>query len=166
MAHNDSAYRLGSEFDSFLFAPISEDGSGMSLSVVSALARLGLDPWAEAAELTKLPGAKAVQRLTSLIESLPRDRSAQASLEPIAARLVSLLPRFGGSGVPHRSTTLDNSFVTNTRPLLYAYAALMVVLLGSQWLLADSRPPPHVASAHAAAADALPSKSPNSGRSQ
>jgi hypothetical protein len=34
---------LGSEFDSFLYAPIGEDGNGMPLSVLSALARLDVD---------------------------------------------------------------------------------------------------------------------------
>ncbi len=42
---------LGSEFDNFLFAPIGVDKNGMVLSVVSALARLDVDPWEEAEEL-------------------------------------------------------------------------------------------------------------------
>jgi hypothetical protein len=46
---------LGSQFDDFLFAPIGEEENGMLLSVVSALARLDLDPWQEAASLTGLP---------------------------------------------------------------------------------------------------------------
>jgi len=34
-----------SEFDDFLFAPIGDEKNGMLLSVISALARLDLDPW-------------------------------------------------------------------------------------------------------------------------
>jgi hypothetical protein len=34
-------------FDAFLFAPVGEHREGMKVSVLSALARLGVDPWAE-----------------------------------------------------------------------------------------------------------------------
>jgi len=40
---------LGEEFNPFLFAFIGTDRAGGQLSVVSALARLDLDAWAEAA---------------------------------------------------------------------------------------------------------------------
>ena len=60
-----------SEFDAFLFAHIGEEKNGMLLSVLSALARLDLDPWREAAELARTPQQTARQRLTSLIEALP-----------------------------------------------------------------------------------------------
>jgi hypothetical protein len=56
MTRPASVSALGSEFDDFLFAPIGEDGNGMLLSVLSALARLGFDPWEEAAKLAQLPG--------------------------------------------------------------------------------------------------------------
>jgi hypothetical protein len=46
---------LDSEFNDFLFAPIGEEGNEMLLSVLSALARLGVDPWQEAARLSQLP---------------------------------------------------------------------------------------------------------------
>jgi hypothetical protein len=36
------------EFDNFLYASIGADRNGMPLSVLSALARLDLDPWEEA----------------------------------------------------------------------------------------------------------------------
>jgi hypothetical protein len=58
---------LGAEFDDFLFAPIGKDRNGTPLSVLSALARLDIDPWQEADKLSQLPGETAVQRLTSLI---------------------------------------------------------------------------------------------------
>ena len=67
MTHSASVSHLGSEFDDFLFAPIGEDRNGMLLSVLSALARLDVDPWQEAAQLAGLPGETATQRLASLI---------------------------------------------------------------------------------------------------
>ena len=52
---------LASEFDNFLLAPIGDDNNGMQLSVLSALARLNVDPWEQAATLALLP-ADAVER--------------------------------------------------------------------------------------------------------
>jgi len=54
---------LNPEFDDFLFASIGEDRNGMLLSVLSAMARLDVDPWQEAAKLAGLPGQAATQRL-------------------------------------------------------------------------------------------------------
>ena len=84
---------LGSQFDDFLFAPIGEEENGMVLSVVSALARLNLDPWQEAAKLTGLPVGTATQRLASLIAALPDAPPARLSPGAIATSLIALLPR-------------------------------------------------------------------------
>src|SRR5271156_2665800 len=81
---------LGPEFNDFLFAPIGADRNGGYLSVVSALARLDLDPWAEAAKLAKLPVEIATQKLSSLLQEVPLARQDPGQ---IAARLVALLPR-------------------------------------------------------------------------
>ena len=67
MTRSASVSRLKSEFDDFLFAPIGEERNGMLLSVLSALARLDVDPWQEAADLARLPRDSATQRLTALI---------------------------------------------------------------------------------------------------
>lgn len=82
---------LGSELDAFLFAPIGEEGNGMLLSVVSALARLDVDPRQEAAQLARLPAATATRRLTSLLEALPDTAPARQEPATVAARLVGLL---------------------------------------------------------------------------
>ncbi len=84
---------LGSAFDAFLFAPMGEDGNGMLLSVLTVLARLGIDPWLEAAELARLPEETATQRLTSFIAALPDAETVHPDPPRIAARLIALLPR-------------------------------------------------------------------------
>ena len=81
-----------SEFDDFLYAAIGADRNESPLSVLSALARLNLDPWQEAAELSELPKGMAAARLERLIARLPRGRWAQADLGTIANRLIALLP--------------------------------------------------------------------------
>ena len=91
---------VGSEFDDFLYAPIGVERNEMLLSVLSAFARLNVDPWREAAELSELPKQTATHRLTSLIERLPSGRWAHADCGVIADRLIQLLPHRSSSKVP------------------------------------------------------------------
>jgi hypothetical protein len=71
MTHAALAPLIGAEFDKFLCAPIREDRNGTPLSVLSALARLDVDPWQEAASLARMPRDTAATRLTALIVALP-----------------------------------------------------------------------------------------------
>jgi len=89
MTHAALAPLIGPEFDEFLGAPIGEDRNGTRLSVLSALARLDVDPWREAKSLARMPRAAAVVRLTALIDSLPHETAGGVC----AADLVALLPR-------------------------------------------------------------------------
>jgi hypothetical protein len=88
------------EFDDFLYAAIGADRNEMPLSVLSALARLDLDPWQEAAELSELPKDTATQRLASLIARLPGGRWTPTDSRSIAHRLIELLPRRSSPSVP------------------------------------------------------------------
>ncbi|HVA14019.1 MAG TPA: hypothetical protein VNF99_12265 [Stellaceae bacterium] len=74
----------------------------MVLTVLSALARLGIDPWQEAARLAQLPPETATQRLTSIVAGLPNGRWAPADAGIIAARLVGLLPAKRAFDLPTR----------------------------------------------------------------
>jgi hypothetical protein len=56
------ALLIGPEFDEFLCAPIGADRNGTGLSVLSALARLNVDPWQEATSLARMPREAAVVR--------------------------------------------------------------------------------------------------------
>jgi len=81
-------------FDPFLYAEVGQDRHENSVSVLSALARLGLDPWDEAAALSDLPDEGARTRLGGLLArftDVPAlDRGAAL------ARLIDLLPRPSG----------------------------------------------------------------------
>jgi hypothetical protein len=79
-----------SAFDDFLYAPIGDEDNGMVLTALSALARLGVDPWDEAARLSALPRDVATKRLTAIIAGLSRGQWAPP--ENIAGRLTALLP--------------------------------------------------------------------------
>jgi hypothetical protein len=92
MTHAALSPLIGSEFDEFLGASIGEDRTGTGLSVLSALARLNVDPWQEATSLALMPREAAVVRLTALIDALPNEGTVGISTT-IAADLVALLPR-------------------------------------------------------------------------
>ncbi len=83
---------LHSDLNDFLFAPVGEEQNGVTLSVVSALTRLGLDPWEEAARLTPLPKPRAAEALARLIARLPISRTQSSDDLAISQRLVELLP--------------------------------------------------------------------------
>jgi hypothetical protein len=83
---------LHSDLNDFLFAPVGEERNGVTLSVVSALTRLGLVPWEEAARLTPLPKARAAEALAPLIARLPIRRTLSSDDLTISKRLVELLP--------------------------------------------------------------------------
>ena len=83
---------LHSDLNDFLFASVGEEQNGVTLSVVSALTRLGLDPWEQAARLTPLPKARAAEALATLIARLPIRRTLSSDDLAISQRLVELLP--------------------------------------------------------------------------
>lgn len=64
----------------------------MELSVLSMLARLGKDPWAEAVRLAKLPTVAAAESLAGVIASLPGNIQSPAQARAIAFSLIQLLP--------------------------------------------------------------------------
>ena len=78
------------DLDDFLFAPVGEERDGIPLSVISALTRLGIDPWDEATRLSSLERREAVDQLVLTIVRLPGMSRSEAL--DIALDLVELLP--------------------------------------------------------------------------
>jgi len=83
----------GSEFQNFLYAPICHEQEGMTLSVLSALARRDVDPWTEAARLSLLPEAAALKEMTGFLDALPHRALVSLDRAEVAGRLCALLPR-------------------------------------------------------------------------
>ncbi len=87
---------FGVEFRPFLHSQLWEERGGMRLSILSALARLDLDPWEEAAALAQLPSEAASRRLSDLLRRLPGAPPGAIGCEPIIKRALGLLPACGG----------------------------------------------------------------------
>jgi hypothetical protein len=155
-----SVFFVGSEFNDFLYAPIGVESNEMPLSVLSALARLNVDPWGEAAELSELPQHTATQRLASLIARLPKGRWAHADCGAIADRLIELLPHRSPSKTPLAQKAHGLPEITHSAMV----KILICLALGATALIiAASREP----SSHAdvpAFSTALPSQTPTQSR--
>ena len=142
MTRSILASALGSQFDAFLFAPIGKDTNDTPLSVLSVLARLGIDPWQEAAELAGLPQETATHRLASSIAALPGMPLAHLENGTIAGRLVALLPRQGSFEGRSSGMPVNVDVVTKARTGLYLYVVLIAFMLISQWIVASVQPTP------------------------
>jgi hypothetical protein len=144
-------YSRGAEFDDFLLAPIGDDNNGMQLSVLSALARLDLDAWDEAAALASLPAEAAMRKLTALIAALPAGPAARPDAATIAARLIPLLPRRVGADAASRPGLAGAGMATRSPILTYLilYAVSMLFMLLFQWLVARPQVPAQVSGAPA-----------------
>lgn len=82
---------LTPRFDEFLFASVCVDRGGHSLSVLSALARMDVDPWEEASRLAAMPNPSAVKTLA--VALIQQKSWPDSEAEAVAARLIQLLPR-------------------------------------------------------------------------
>jgi hypothetical protein len=137
MTPSGSASPLRPEFNDFLFAPVGEERNEMRLSVLSALARLDIDPWQEAANLSDLPRKTATERLAALLERLPP--STRPDADATAARLIGLLPQRRGLDALSRKTLLDFGALTSPQTVICAiFAAFVLAVL----LNGNLRPPP------------------------
>lgn len=126
---------LGPEYEPFLYAVVCDEQNGAPLTVVSAIARSGADPWQEAARIARLPRAGAFEALTRLIPV-----RGEAENTAIAKRLFSLLPAsrenlnfsLAGSGAKKGSTARN--------PLVPVIVALMLGLALVSFFKAATRP--------------------------
>jgi hypothetical protein len=114
-------YSLGhSPYNAFLFAAIGEEQVGGPLTVLSALTRLGFDPWQEAVRLAGLPRETAARVFAVTIAMLPEGDWKASESEAIAARLVNWLP----GQVPQAIPLLQGEYVDNKRTKLRIATAL------------------------------------------
>jgi hypothetical protein len=100
MTNAASVSYLTPRFDDFLFARINEEGDATPLSVLSVLARLGVDPWEEAAKLAQLPRGSAAQELVAFFAATPGAPPAYLNAQTVCDRLIDLLPPPAGATIP------------------------------------------------------------------
>lgn len=72
----------------FLYSDVAVERTGMELTLLSALARQGLDPWKEAERLASLPRPVATSDLSAKLATLGLPNGTA-----LAVRLMGLLPK-------------------------------------------------------------------------
>jgi hypothetical protein len=135
--------RLGREFDKFLYASVGDDNNGMPLTVLSALARMDVDPWEEASKLTQLPQESAVTQLASLLGAL---RNAPvAGLDParIAVPLIALLPCSRDRAPPMLNAFAQAAPTKHPAAVstLLTVLTYVIFMLLSQWMIGSHQAP-------------------------
>jgi hypothetical protein len=88
----DAVALKNSDHNVFLYAMVGSEMNSSTLTMLSVLARLGQDPWAEAARWTTLPKVAAIDCLSRRIGKMPLDPRALARTNATASRLLLLLP--------------------------------------------------------------------------
>jgi hypothetical protein len=119
---------LHSNLNDFLFASVGDQQNGMPLNVFSALTRLDVDPWEEAARLAALPKALAAETLEPMIARLPILRGQQADNLVISRRLVELLPAGQQAATPCREQAAKKREFFPTVIVLACFALVAAAL--------------------------------------
>jgi hypothetical protein len=124
-------YALGhSPYNAFLFAAVGEEQVGVPLTVLSALTRLGFDPWEVAARLSDLPREAATQSLATMIAKLPEGNWKASDSGAIAARLVHWLPGQSAHAVPPMEAAhIENRKMKTGLAKALAWAVLAAAVL-------------------------------------
>ena len=135
-------FALGhSEYNPFLFSVVDDLEGELPITVLTALTRLGFDPWREAARLSDLPREAAAQALAEAIAKLPGKACEGPNLAATAARLVSGLPARGVSIVAARRAERPEvsrmgegkSRSRLTMPLFWVGLVVAVYLVSVYW---------------------------------
>lgn len=82
---------LRADLNDFLFTSVAHDENGMHLTMLSALARSGVDPWEEAASLAALSRENATQKVVQMLAGLHNGPAPGDQTASLAAKLVAQL---------------------------------------------------------------------------
>src|SRR6185312_2515277 len=90
----------------FLLSNVGIQPNGMPLTVLSLLARMGVDPWSEAEHLSTLSNESAVSWMEMAINRSPPYSWKQSDVTALASHLVDRLPAHS------RDTQFDSSILS------------------------------------------------------
>lgn len=138
MTRLDALRPVTGPLDPFLYSSIGEDRAGGTVTVLSALSRLGLDPREAAADLSALSRDEARVRLDGLLARCGDVPALADDHDALALRLIALLPNTASrKRTPRARPAMSGNLralVVGLAPLL---AVLAVILLLARVLLPD-----------------------------
>ncbi len=117
-------------FDRFLTAPAGDDPGGRAVSVLSVLARLGVDPWEEAASLSRMAPERARQHLADLMQRQGDLVGVPGTLAARTRHLIGLLP-----GAPSEATARTRRDADPRPGLATIVAVVIAVLALARWFM-------------------------------
>src|ERR1700730_9649199 len=126
-----------SRYNQFLYTPICDEANGMQLSVLSALARMDVDPWQEATRLAAMPKAIAERTLVSTLDQVLGKSCHRSETEVIAARLDQLLPQ-AGQGMTMVTTETARVETQQAYRLVWLGFALAISLISPRHQVTDA----------------------------
>lgn len=158
-----SMAKLNPASDGFLYATVFEERDEMPVKVISALARLDLDPWSEAADLAGMSAGGATSRLSDLLAGVLNSPSSQMECSTTAARLIALLPQpatmsASGSGTAASGWKGQASSLLGTLWLVLLASMLTSFLMANADGGASGQATKPIASASRAAAPSNPAR--------
>jgi hypothetical protein len=148
----DRAYAAAHpELDPFLYSELCDETDGAPLSVLSALARLDLDPRDEAVRLSRLTKEAATEQLARMIARLPDTGWTLSEVRRIATRLIELLPsgtgRYQAAQVPVRADRKTGKRASMFAMYLVLAGAVLLTLIAQSGLFSQAQvrpqPAPH-----------------------
>ena len=111
--------------DAFLYADVGTELNGSALTILSMIARLGGNPWDQAASWARLPKAAAIDGLTRSIAQMPLAPSALAETRANAARLALLLPAPAQAMWQDGAESTEHSAASRRMAVTIMYCALV-----------------------------------------
>lgn len=125
------------ELERFLYATVGEDRNGSAVTVLSALARLGLDPWNEAAELVILGRDAARTRLETRLARFRDVPTLASDHGRVAQDLSKLLPEGASKGTLKRAASSVADGQLGTGGAIWTILAI-AFLLAQMLLVGDA----------------------------
>ncbi len=128
----------GHEFERFLYAYVGEDRNGSVVTVLSALARLDLDPWSEAAELSAMGREGASSRLGALLSRFHDVPALGRDHLSVAQELARFLPERPSRDAARNAARDAAAPVAakkgGLQPSEFIWMALLALVFLVQWL--------------------------------
>lgn len=122
------------DFDRFLHASVGEDRKGNGVTVLSALARLNLDPWQEARDLAALGREAASIRLRSLLSRVREVPALEQDDGGVAQGLAGLLPEHAAQATAGAASEAKG----RTLPTGLIWTLMVVAFFAAQYLFIGS----------------------------
>lgn len=142
MPQSDAFALKNSGLNEFLFAEVGKEVNGSPLTILSVMARLGQDPWIEAARLARLPKATIIDCLASSFSQMPLCPQALIDARVTAARVTLLLPSKAASRRNGEIVSVGKSSAPQWIPMAVFFAALA---FGIAFEMIPSAPPTNAA---------------------